>query len=499
MAGPSFIIEDLNHDVLLGILSMCDTTRDLCAAIWASPTLYRVFRAFRFRILSNILRHELHVDTIHHAMTVIRLPARTEVTMTVDSDNVPISTMREYVERHSGYNVDSNMTLPTELPELLELAKLNTVVSRLARRFCRGIRGVMDSTSPDKLTAFERQFMYDEALPCDMSAVEMARVKRGLLRLELHFRCFEYDMDEADAVYSTLPIWEKEQSASVFHYLKSKLDYTIMQMEEDFIQDVTSRVRQENKPPVTRRKRKRCADDLVMDQNCTFSRSDLDGLVLYATIRLYRRKPVDLFDPMEYSVFPKPWSPTKDLRGQTIGSLMHRGLQYIESLFQLSLPEYKERIRQDARPSVCFLHLDMHLAGPRPRENMDDVEWEVDRIDRPNWASEFFYNYMRSVNRSWLSVGQWARRRLGAELWDQSGAQRVYEWTSHGGNLGLLRWIDREFGYPRATRSAERVLEGLVLTRRALEEIRKKHAFPGAEFRFEPSVERRMRLRSHLE
>lgn len=232
------LIESLNLDVQVNILSRIPNVETLVSLLKATPRLHQAFSSARNRILTKVLMNtygpELYADALAAAKVVMLPPralSRTEM-LSFLSDYQHIRRLTAFPEN--------------DLPTSIVICQLHWALNYHVRRFAQ--LAVEFITSCTKgLCGEEIYFDVLQAyIKSALSSTEQVRLRRAFLRFQIFNRLFCNAEPEEDGKLSQftgrMPPWEAEEIASVCLYLVRGIHQTFDLAEEDFLSACTTEI-----------------------------------------------------------------------------------------------------------------------------------------------------------------------------------------------------------------------------------------------------------------
>ena len=232
------LIESLNLDVQVNILSHIPNVETLVSLLKATPRLYQAFSSARNRILTKVMMNtygpELYADALAAAKVVmlpLRILSRTEM-LSFLSDYTHIRRLTEFPEN--------------DLPTSIIMCQLHWALNYHAKRFSKhAIEFIASCTK-----GFCGEEVYFDLLQAyinsALSSTEQVRLRRAFLRFQIFNRLFCNAEPSEDGELSQftgrMPPWEAEEIASVCVYLVRDIHQTFDLAEEDFLSACTTEV-----------------------------------------------------------------------------------------------------------------------------------------------------------------------------------------------------------------------------------------------------------------
>ena len=236
---------DLAPELLVMILRALDSPRDLHALISASPTCLKIFISRRAPILASVLTSAIHSAALHHALAVLHAPPPPPSPNSHHAPHhppqgaSPPEIITSFLDK---YFSGDTFELPADIPGLIALCRLWSLVSRFSNAYYRRATRRLEKTPVDEL---------GPARPAPLSTTERARLERAFFRFELYSRLFSVQGrhrrksvlssdDQFRLFLARLKPWEVEEMSCVHNYFTSIVRGLIEDLEERIVHAVLS-------------------------------------------------------------------------------------------------------------------------------------------------------------------------------------------------------------------------------------------------------------------
>jgi hypothetical protein len=178
-------LDRLAPELLRLIQSQLDSPKDLYSFIAASPACFRTFITAREIILSSVIKNTLLPGAVYHALFLLRVPKPRPGSM--------LPAVKEVEAFLGQYFRADSLDFPIDLPSIVSLSRLVTMVSRLTNKFLTMASKALQISSK----------AHGNGDAWSLSSTEMTRLQRAFLRFEIY--CQIFPPDRSAASRSLLP------------------------------------------------------------------------------------------------------------------------------------------------------------------------------------------------------------------------------------------------------------------------------------------------------
>ena len=232
------LIETLDLDIQINILSYISNLETLVSLLKATPRLCPAFSSARGRILTKVLMNtygaELYADALA-AAKVIMLP-RTGLDR---SERLSFLSYYHHFRTLSEFPENG-------LPTSILMCQLHWALNYHVKRFSQPAIDFIISCAKGLCGEEVYYDVLQAYINSPLSSTEQVRLRRAFLRLQIYSRLFcdaDRSDDEKRAHFTRrMPPWEAEEIASVFDYLVRGIHQTFDLAEEDFLSAYTTEV-----------------------------------------------------------------------------------------------------------------------------------------------------------------------------------------------------------------------------------------------------------------
>ncbi|VUC27248.1 unnamed protein product [Clonostachys rosea] len=498
-------LAELPTELLWLILERLYCPADLHSAFCASPFLLQAYLAARERIIASMLARVILPVAQRHAIATTGGP--------VAPKKEQLGGLWNFLE---GYFDDEEHDRPTAFPsdrlKLMKLMLLHAQVEQFVEQY-------YEEAKEHYILFLERQAASNSLEPppefAKLSRTEMARFQRAFYRYELYSRCF--GVSTRDKWASSCPMeahyehflgrlepWEVEEMCCVHQFLMGRIAPILGKMQDDIIAMVLNHQVKPTGHESTEYSELRIDDTLahsetllIPDNRGSISSSRRDISQGQQSSQNISKDEVpnsdDLceFQGLAESKLRLFSSQERIWFYHWISDVTSFGLMYIKGFLDSPRDVQYDLFRRNASKRRNFLpHVlkninfdrlrgieqeeDQH-ASPSPitseeDENNKDGRNNHESLSSPNLGYEMFKDGPSYPTIPFYDNEYWPLRRLGYVFWDSS---RVLEPSFRDCLADARDGNDREFDFTNKP-SAEEILKGVKLPRRAMGEIREK-------------------------
>ncbi|KAL6702188.1 hypothetical protein J3F84DRAFT_26631 [Trichoderma pleuroticola] len=453
-------LHELPPELLRLILTSFDSLPDLYSFIMASPECFRIYRITPELILSSVLRRAIHPDALHHALAVAHADPR-EFMNPEEEDR-----LWQYLDRY--FQRDPALfEFPKKMNDIISLAKLNNMVSRLANDYTRHTLHALYATEKTEQDPHHRAAPFSCHAACQngLSATEQARIQRAFFRYELYSRCFlanprlpDESIFAADDQFKhfiqQMAPWEVEELSCLHEYFWVQVSRVFGEVEEEVVVKVLDA--QTTTASATRASRPRQAE--IHGHLNTSTIEDDDGMCLFKGSNI---RGLELFSKYDRHALP-----------EILRYLISLGLPFIRSLLFTQGQRRRDLIRRNYYGEREFLPHAIY-EDPNPPQTPNNPENISDNdISHVNLGYLLFRPPSVEALLSAMGIAKyWPLRRLGYVFWDIERVRdpEVNERLRNARDCDpdVAKKAFHEFIRP----SAEVRLKGMKLPRTLMEEI----------------------------
>ena len=248
-------LHQLPLELLLSILCSVDLPKDLHSLISASPPCLHAFASNRSQILSSVLRNAIPPGALRDALAIWHVPSYSPLSESERCEKEQLERdrleqgrrgLKQFLERY--FSADP-IEFPIDMPNLVALCRLQTLVSRFAHDLF--LRSAHLLLSNDNLVQ-ENGRSSDEVesrLFAPLSRTEQSRLYRAFFRYELYCRMFPRapnslrksifrGQDQFRLFLSRMEPWEVEEMSCVHNYFTSLVGKFVDNLEDQVVQAV---------------------------------------------------------------------------------------------------------------------------------------------------------------------------------------------------------------------------------------------------------------------
>lgn len=232
------LIETLNLDIQVNILSHLPNIETLASLLKATPRLCPAFSSARGRILTKVLMNTYGADLYADAL------AATKIIM-LPQESLDQSERLSFLSYYHHFRTLSRFP-ENDLPTSILMCQIHRALNYHVKLFSK--RAIDFIISCAKGLCGEEVYydMLQTYINSALSFTEQVRLRRGFLRFQIYSRLFcnaDQSDEENRAHFSEgMPPWEAEEIASVHDYLIRCIRQSFDLAEEDFLSAYTTEV-----------------------------------------------------------------------------------------------------------------------------------------------------------------------------------------------------------------------------------------------------------------
>lgn len=246
----SAILTSLSPELLVHILGLLSSPRDLYSAIAASSRLYRTFTAYRHSVTSAVLQEAIPPEIECDFLLAFRAQAVWKH-VPEGNDKAEIDSSQDHLD---GLDQESTAVLDeSRAGRTKEIYNLVPDSGRSPRlwNFYRKFEHFIQLYSARALSTLQQSSLDSDESKLQLSLSEETRLKRAFFRCEVYTCLFQISQtthedtrdeaphtDPGPAYIETYPPWEIEEIACIVHFYTNLIQELCERIEDDFITSV---------------------------------------------------------------------------------------------------------------------------------------------------------------------------------------------------------------------------------------------------------------------